>query len=276
MSPSFGATFLQFAAPLACQALWAAPLPTVRKMKTKRSTEGLPPTGFFAMAANGYLWSMYGASAGMDLTIMLPNVTGLLAGCWYSWQFCKYDSGAFDIRVYGAMALASVVATTAIMLALAPSTARNVLGFLGCTVVVVMFVGPLQVIKSVLDTKSTKELPFAVSVATFVNCALWCAYGLFVTRDIFIWGPNALGLGSGVMQLGLFACFGPVAAAVQTTPQVAQAAAASAEQVDLEMAVAPRSLGSSKMRGMHVSESTDDLMSMGGTDLAANLADLGF
>jgi hypothetical protein len=27
---------------------------------------------------------------------------------------------------------------------------------------------------------------------------------------------------------------------------------------------------------MHVSESTDDLMSMGGTDLAANLADLGF
>ena len=146
MSPSFGATFLQFAAPLACQALWVAPLPTVRKMKTKRSTEGLPPTGFFAMAANGYLWSMYGASAGMDLTIMLPNVTGLLAGCWYSWQFCKYDSGAFDIRVYGAMALASVVATTAIMLALAPSTARNVLGFLGCAVVVVMFVGPLQVI----------------------------------------------------------------------------------------------------------------------------------
>ena len=66
MSPSFGATFLQFAAPLACQALWVAPLPTVRKMKTKRSTEGLPPTGFFAMAANGYLWSMYGASAGKD------------------------------------------------------------------------------------------------------------------------------------------------------------------------------------------------------------------
>jgi hypothetical protein len=47
------------------------------------------------------------------------------------------------------------------MLALLPADQAQVgLGYLGCAVVVAMFSGPLSVIKTVIDSKSTKDLPF--------------------------------------------------------------------------------------------------------------------
>ena len=45
-------------------------------MQKEKSTGGLPPLGHFSMMANGWLWACYGYTAGMDLTIILPNLTG--------------------------------------------------------------------------------------------------------------------------------------------------------------------------------------------------------
>ena len=86
--------------------------------------------------------------------------------------------------------------------------ARLGLAPLGCAVVVAMFSGPLMVIKEVIDTKSTKNLPFPMAIATVVNCSLWLGFGLLVIDDPFVWFPNVLGLGSGIAQLALFAKYG--------------------------------------------------------------------
>lgn len=86
--------------------------------------------------------------------------------------------------------------------------ALNIIGLAGCGIVVVMFGGPLATIKTVLKDKSTASLPFAFTLAAFVNCSLWFSYGAFVLNDAFIWAPNGLGLCSAVAQLGLFAKFG--------------------------------------------------------------------
>ena len=77
-----------------------------------------------------------------------------------------------------------------------------------CAVVVAMFSGPLMVIKEVIDTKSTKNLPFPMAIATVVNCSLWLGFGLLVIDDPFVWFPHVLGLGSGIAQLALFAKYG--------------------------------------------------------------------
>ena len=89
-----------------------------------------------------------------------------------------------------------------------PELAQTSLGYLGCAVVVAMFSGPLMVIKEVIDTKSTKNLPFPMAIATVVNCSLWLGFGLLVIDDPFVWFPNVLGLGSGIAQLALFAKYG--------------------------------------------------------------------
>jgi uncharacterized protein with PQ loop repeat len=71
-----------------------------------------------------------------------------------------------------------------------------------------MCAGPLVAIKDVLASKSTAALPFGMTVATFINCILWTVYGGAVLDNWQIYGPNALGLVSAIVQLGLFARFG--------------------------------------------------------------------
>jgi hypothetical protein len=62
-------SFLQVAPVISCQALWAAPYPTMQKVIKDKTTGGLPPLGYFSMFANGYLWFAYGVSSGMDMTM---------------------------------------------------------------------------------------------------------------------------------------------------------------------------------------------------------------
>ena len=162
--------FLRISPVVVCQLLWLAPLPTARAVIRRRSTRGLPPLGWFSMLANGYLWSAYGVVAGMDLTIVLPNVTGLLAGAWYSAVFLRHDSGSFDTRPYTGAVAATVTGVTVVVELLPAARAQRVLGWLGVAVCVAMFSGPLQVIRSVIAAQSTRDLPFPMAVATVANC----------------------------------------------------------------------------------------------------------
>jgi solute carrier family 50 protein (sugar transporter) len=237
-------SFLKFAPPMVCQLLWLAPYPTIREVIKKGTTEGLPPLGYFSMLANGYLWCAYGYVAHCDFTIIVPNITGTLAGAYYrrpqpcapplrrcaaapprrraptpllyilvrlrnvSYTFTRYDSKQYDLTVYKVGAAAAIAGTTGVVAMMAPAAAQAVLGWAGVAVVVAMFSGPLQVIAGVVKSKSTRNLPFPMAVATVANCTLWGAYGALVIHDPFIWAPNVLGLASGLAQLGLFAKYG--------------------------------------------------------------------
>ena len=206
--PAPFARFLSIAPGVASQVFWIAPYSTLRKVVRNKSTEGLPPLPYFSMMVNGFLWLMYGVCADMDPSIMLPNLTGMVAGMYWSWLFRRHDSGQFDTDRYQRSA-AMIMGTIAVAVASLPAaTARSVLGWAGCIVCVVMFSGPLQVISSVIAARSTRNLPFPMAVATVVNCVLWLMYGSLVTHDPFVWAPNVLGLTSGLVQLALFARYG--------------------------------------------------------------------
>ena len=218
ISASF-ARFLSIAPAVASQVFWIAPYSTLRKVERNKSTEGLPPLPYFSMMVNGFLWLMYGVCADMDPTIMLPNLSGMIAGMYWSWLFCRYDSRQFDTDRYQRGA-AMVMGTIAVaVISLPPATARGVLGWVGCIVCVVMFSGPLQVIRSVIVARNTRDLPFPMAVATVVNCVLWLMYGSLVTHDPFVWAPNVLGLTSGLVQLALFAHYGFAQAPEETLGQ---------------------------------------------------------
>merc|ERR1711934_233453 len=209
--------FLSTAPVLACQVLWMAPLPTIRTVQARGTTESLPPLPYFSMATNGYLWVAYGAAAGMDMTIMVPNLTGMLFGSYYCSQFIKYNSKEHNLQPYYAGSAAIVALVTGAVTMLPMATAQQVLGYTGCAVVVAMFSGPLQVIRKVLDDKSTRSLPFPMAIATTVNCICWGSYGWIVIEDPFVYLPNSLGLAAGLAQLSLFARFGIQSAADDDT-----------------------------------------------------------
>ena len=41
-----------------------------------------------------------------------------------------------------------------------------------------------------------------------MNTITWIGYGLVVIDDVYIWGPNVIGLGAAFAQLGLVARYG--------------------------------------------------------------------
>lgn len=201
-------TFLKVAPVITCQALWLAPLPTIQDVQKNKSTGGLPPLPYFSMMANGFLWCIYGCVCDFNPTILVPNFTGFLAGTYYAVQYTKHSSGAYSLMPYSAGAVALMGTTAGIGALLPQATAQNAIGLIGCGVVVAMFGGPLQVMKEVIRTKSTKDLPLPMAVATVANCACWFGFGSLVVHDPYVWAPNILGLVSGVTQLGLIAKYG--------------------------------------------------------------------
>eukprot|EP00041_Stephanoeca_diplocostata_P015996 m.311227 g.311227 ORF g.311227 m.311227 type:complete len:338 (+) comp20218_c1_seq1:433-1446(+) len=197
---------------VAAQTVFFAPLGAMKEISKKGTTGQLPLLPYSAMAASGYLWMVYGF-LNDNAAIWLPNVPALAMGVFYTGMFCKYAPadanwlpGTKGMHVAGIAA--SCAGVTGIAYALPIENAIFALGSYGTAVVIVMFAGPLSAMKTVIEEKSTQSLPFAMTVATFVNCSLWTVYGTMVISDFFIWFPNAMGLASSIVQLGLFAKFG--------------------------------------------------------------------
>lgn len=197
---------------LAAQIFFFSPLPVIKKMVAEKDTGTLPLLPYSAMCTNGILWTTYGVLLG-ESAIWAPNVPAAIMGAAYTAAFyanCPDNAdwlpGTKNMHVAAIAANAVGIGACATMME--PAAAANILGLYGCGVVVVMFSGPLVAIKQVVSEKSTKALPFAMTVATFVNCILWTTYGYGVLDDSYIYGPNALGLVSACVQLGLFAKYG--------------------------------------------------------------------
>lgn len=201
-------TFFQVSPVLACQALWAAPYPTISDVRRKKSTGGLPPLPYFAMFANGFLWVVYGCVCDFNPTIIIPNFVGFIAGGYYTSQFVTHSSGEYNLKPYYVGAAALMGTTGLVGALLDQATAQNAIGLIGCGVVVAMLGGPLQVMKKVIDEKSTKDLPLPMAVATVVNSCCWLGFGSLVVHDPYVWAPNLIGVTSGVVQLGLIAKYG--------------------------------------------------------------------
>ena len=82
------------------------------------------------------------------------------------------------------------------------------LGYTGCTAAVTLMAAPLTVIKNVIETKSTANLPLIPSCMVVANASCWAGYGALVVHNAMIWFPNTLGLCAGLTQVGCFAMYG--------------------------------------------------------------------
>eukprot|EP00299_Pterocystis_sp_00344_P007148 c2173_g1_i1.p1 GENE.c2173_g1_i1~~c2173_g1_i1.p1 ORF type:complete len:222 (-),score=48.22 c2173_g1_i1:65-730(-) len=197
--------FLQVAPPVAAQVVFLAPLQVMRKIRAAGTVGSMTPLPYTAMLTNGCLWMLYGGLC-QNLTIVVPNISCVAFGAYYVATFARYTPRSAMIPHY--IGGASIIASAATLAAVLPTpTAINALGIMGCTVVVVMFSGPLAVFRTVIREKSTDSMHFGFTIAAFVNCVAWVSYGV-VINDIYLYLPNGLGLFSTIVQLFLFARYG--------------------------------------------------------------------
>jgi len=197
---------------LASQVLFLAPIDTMRRIVADKSVGKLPLLPYSAMFANGCIWTAYGVLQN-NPAIWIPNTLGIVLGSLYSGVFLRYCPVGADwlphtcyAHMVGVLGVGSVVAGA--WLCFDHSMATQIVGIMGNIVCITMFAGPLSAIRTVMREKCTRSLPFSFTIATMVNCSLWAFYGTFLLNDPLIIVPNALGLLSSLIQLGLFVRFG--------------------------------------------------------------------
>lgn len=209
---------------LAAQVCFLAPMEAAQKIKKTGDVGNLPLLPYSAMCISGFLWVNYGLAL-QQPAVWLPNVAALLFGAYYTVIFyvnCPaYRDGLPGTKTMHVVAIAVLSSMVALIRGSYPDAeASDLLGKIGTVLVITMFGGPLVAIQTVVKEKNTASLPFNFTVATFVNCLLWFVFGTCVVTDVYIWFPNALGLGSSVLQLALFAAYGisRPGAAIATSP----------------------------------------------------------
>ena len=92
----FALTLLKVSPVITCQALWAAPYPTIKEVVRKKSTEGLPPLPYYSMMANGFLWVVYGCVCDFNPTIIAPNASSVFYARTYINQHFFFLGYAID------------------------------------------------------------------------------------------------------------------------------------------------------------------------------------
>lgn len=140
------------------------------------------------------------------MTVMGANGMGVAAAGFYSLVYTKYTTSS--MTKYFAGSAAYLTLPLAAYLTLPIEQAIFSFGLLGNAMAIMFFASPLAVIKTVIEEKSTKAMPFALSVASFANCASWASYGLFVCHDHMVTAPNIVGLALSSFQLSLFLRYG--------------------------------------------------------------------
>lgn len=192
---------LSIAGPVFFVGMQISAVNTAMTINILKSVGNLSPLPFFSLLINCVVWSIYGILK-WDMTVLLPNGTGLLAGLWCSLVYHKYCDHVPRKLYY--------TGVVAVCFALYFGYIRNdsYIGYLGCFLAVLVMGSPLATLRTVVSDRSTASLPFWTSLSGWFNSLSWLAYGIIVADDPYIYGPNLLGFVLSSVQLSLFIAYG--------------------------------------------------------------------
>ena len=183
--------------------LYFSPLAAVRSASSSESLGDLNPVPLAIMAVSSICWLVYGLSI-QDPYVTLSNVPGAIASIWYVTAVLPLlKGGQLQTTQSIIVGLAAITINLWTYLSLTKKTMAQVssaLGLFASGLFIVLSGSPLSTIKTVLRAKDSGTILAPLTFAQVTNTALWSAYGLAI-REKFVYGPNAVGLGFGLIQL---------------------------------------------------------------------------
>mmetsp|Transcript_9963 Transcript_9963/g.28575 ORF Transcript_9963/g.28575 Transcript_9963/m.28575 type:complete len:194 (-) Transcript_9963:179-760(-) len=76
---------------------------------------------------------------------------------------------------------------------------------INCNIILMAYYGaPLSAIVTVFRRRSSSSIYWPMSIANLLNGSLWFSYGLWGTKDLWLWFPN--GIGAVLAAFQLFLC----------------------------------------------------------------------
>ena len=184
-----------------------APLPTIFEISRKKSVGDLPLLPYSSMAANGFIWALYGWLTGSS-SVKWANILGALLGTYYFTEFRKYTPagssnlpGTVKQHLYAVTWI--ILANTFALTNFTKKTASDVVGKEGVLMYIILFASPLASLKNVIATKSAASIALPFTIASTINCSLWSVVGLLYLKDVYITFPSMMGLLCALVQLFL-------------------------------------------------------------------------
>ncbi|CAH8267008.1 unnamed protein product [Arabidopsis lyrata] len=198
--------------------LFLSPIPTFITIYKKQKVEEYKADPYLATVLNCALWVFYGLPMVKpdSLLVITINGTGLAIEMVYLVIFFFFSPTSRKVKVglwlIGEMLFVGIVATCTLLLFHTHNQRSSFVGIFCVIFVSLMYIAPLTIMSKVIKTKSVKYMPFSLSLANFLNGAVWVIYAL-IKFDLFILIGNGLGTVSGAVQLILYACY------YKTTPK---------------------------------------------------------
>lgn len=175
-----------------------------RKVYVKGNSQDTPFLPLICMFCSSTLWFKYGLLKS-DQVLALTNCIGFLLGfCYITFYFFHTPQKSLLYRhlLFAAFILFPILIYIKYYASI-KDEAIQMLGTVASTFSVINVASPLSAVFVVIRTKSTECMPFPLSLANFIVCAEWTAYG-YMLNDTYVITPNALGTVLSAIQLLLF------------------------------------------------------------------------
>ncbi|KAG5412261.1 hypothetical protein IGI04_008580 [Brassica rapa subsp. trilocularis] len=192
--------------------LFSAPIPTMVKICKMKSVSEFKPDPYVATVLNCMMWTFYGLPFVQpdSLLVITINGAGLVMELVYVVIFFIFATSPVRKRITIAMVIEVIFMAVVVFCTLYflhTTKQRSMLVGILCIIFnIIMYASPLTVMALVIKTKSVKYMPFFLSLANFMNGAIWIVYAC-LKFDLYILIPNALGCLSGTIQFILYALY---------------------------------------------------------------------
>jgi solute carrier family 50 protein (sugar transporter) len=193
--------------------LYFSPMSAVHAARKAHVLGELNPTPLALMSVASLCWLVYGLSI-RNPFVTLSNLPGYIASIWYVVSVLpllveEEKSQLLESMQYTIVIFSAITVSLWTYLSLSNKSLVNVqsiLGIYASGLFIILSGSPLSTINTVLSTRNAGSILLSLTLAQVTNTALWSVYGLAI-KDKFVYGPNMVGLGFGIIQLLLKLAF---------------------------------------------------------------------
>ena len=184
-----------------------APAPTMKSIIAANSIGDYSVLPYIVTFCQCILWISY-ASVTPGKSELLPvNIFVCVVEFIYVLIFLRYvDSvGEKRAQLFKTVSTPFIVTSIIVLIALflSSSGASKFLGVFAVLSNIVMYGAPLAAVKTVIETRSVKYMPFLLSFIGTIASLIWSSWA-FITKDPFVLTPNLIGAILGFIQLGVY------------------------------------------------------------------------
>lgn len=188
--------------------LYFSALPEVLRARQAGSLGPFNPLPTTIMVLSVLSWIQYALVVGNPwiLASNLPGAVAVLTTFAVMLPLMGKDHKALDACQFTFVAGAMVTLCLWTFLTfgdVARALRAKCIGYFASAIFVALAASPLSTIRTVLSSQDSASIYAPLTFAQCANTLLWTVYGAMSAKDIFVWGPNGVGLMLGVAQLML-------------------------------------------------------------------------